>query len=171
MRLFTLFLCSNAENPICIGHPCQRSTSREAVTFSGRMRSWLRHRLLRVIFRMLHVWQIRNYYIWSRLSVLCFENLKSIFLCPCLDFNGDVGIYCTELDGYVQPNPVFRTHFSRKHHAGCMGLAKSAPKFRRRTNASCSSPIFQIIFSRRQLLIIKCCYNYLKQDSRKTSKK
>ena len=40
-----------------------------------------------------------------------FENLKSIFLCPCPDFNGGVGSYRTKINVCVHQTPVRRTQF------------------------------------------------------------
>ena len=62
------------------------------------MRSWLRYWPL--ILRILHIWLFGNHSIWSSLRLQCFEDLKSesIFLCQFLDFDGGVGIYCTEID-------------------------------------------------------------------------
>ena len=55
-----------------------------------RMKSRLRYRLL--ILRIFHIWRFGNHCIWCRLSLQCPENLKSIFLCPCPDFNGRLPI-------------------------------------------------------------------------------
>ena len=43
---------------------------------------------------------------WSSLSLQCFENLKSIFLCLCLEFDGIFGIYSTEIDVCVHQTPA-----------------------------------------------------------------
>ena len=46
-----------------------------------------------------------NHGIWSRLSLQCFEDLNSVFLCPCPAFNWGVGIYRTEINVCVHQNP------------------------------------------------------------------
>ena len=60
---------------------CKWNTLGDTVTFSGSMKSQLRH--LQFILSILHIWQFGNFKIWSSLSLQFFENLKSIFLCQC----------------------------------------------------------------------------------------
>ena len=53
-----LFVSANEENPICIGHPFQQSTSGDTVTFSGSVRILLRH--WQLILRILHIWHMKS---------------------------------------------------------------------------------------------------------------
>ena len=158
----TNFDRANAENPICIGHPFQRSTSGGTVAFSRTVKSLLRHwqLILRILpipahlayqtpaqasaacfgilhiwrmksrlrYRILHIWRFGNHGIWRRLSLQCFENLKSIFLCPSPDFNWGVGPHRTEIDVCVHQTPVLWTQFESEIHAYCLGREKSSPR-------------------------------------------
>ena len=49
------------------------------ILFIWRMKNQLIHRPL--VLKILHIWRFGNHCIWSSLSLQCFENLKSIFLC------------------------------------------------------------------------------------------
>ena len=102
------------------------------------VRSLLRHWLL--ILRILRIWRIKsllrhqqlfwgfytsdylettvsgaawasNLKCFSSLSLKCFANLNSIFLCQCPDLNVGVCPYSTKINTSVHQTPVLRTQF------------------------------------------------------------
>ena len=91
MILGMLSLRSNVENPICMGHARQRSISGDdARAFSSIMRGWLKRQPLILRISFIRQLKIGYYRIWRCLRDKYFENLKFIFLCLTLSFDGAV---------------------------------------------------------------------------------
>ena len=137
---------------------CKWNTLGDTVTFSGSMKSQLRH--LQFILSILHIWQFGNFKIWSSLSLQFFENLKSIFLCQCASalISMWVSAYIVLRSTCASSNSLIWTQFKRKHHLCCLGHAKSAPRIRCRWRLA---HFFRIFRLESQASVVLWIFKYL----------